>query len=60
MKWDAKKLLEDSKVKNDITAKPLNEILWHKFGVQMKQSTLYKKKTMALKGINGGHDESYG
>ncbi|XP_021766518.1 uncharacterized protein LOC110730976 [Chenopodium quinoa] len=60
VKWAASKLIDDIRANNDITGKTLNDLLWTRYGVQMATSTLYKMRSIALREINGGHDESYG
>ena len=60
IKWAATKLMDDIRANNDISGRTLNELLESRFGVSLKTSTLYKMRTLALKEINGGHDESYG
>ncbi|XP_021728305.1 uncharacterized protein LOC110695365 [Chenopodium quinoa] len=60
VKCAASKLIDDIRANNDITGKTLNDLLWTRYGVQMATSTLYKMRSIALREINGGHDESYG
>ncbi|XP_021762539.1 uncharacterized protein LOC110727280 [Chenopodium quinoa] len=60
VKWAAEKLLEDIRANNDISGKTLNDLLFSRYGVHMATSTLYKMRGVALKEINGGHDNSYG
>ncbi|XP_074274033.1 uncharacterized protein LOC141597467 [Silene latifolia] len=57
--WVAKKLLNDIRANHDITGKSLNDLLMDRYGLHMKLSTLYKMKEIAMREINGGHDESY-
>ncbi|XP_057247010.1 uncharacterized protein LOC104909040 [Beta vulgaris subsp. vulgaris] len=58
-KWAKEKLLDDIRANNDISAKSLNELLWQRYGIQMKQSTIYKMRAEALIERHGGHDVSY-
>ncbi|KAL2903517.1 Phosphoenolpyruvate carboxylase [Bienertia sinuspersici] len=58
--WTAEKLMDDIRANNDISGKTLNDYLWRRYGVKMATSTLYKMRAVALREINGEHDESYG
>lgn len=60
VKWAAGKLMEDIRANPDIPGKALNELLFQRYGVYMKQSTLYTMKKFAVENLFGGHDESYG
>ncbi|KAL9232256.1 hypothetical protein vseg_007384 [Gypsophila vaccaria] len=57
--WVAKKLMEDIRANPDIPATAIQNLLMDRYGIQMKSFTLYKMKGLALKEINGGHDDSY-
>ncbi|XP_021749127.1 uncharacterized protein LOC110714883 [Chenopodium quinoa] len=57
--WAASKLLEDIRANPDIKGKTLNSLLWERYGLTMATSTLYRMKGLAMKVIQGGHDESY-
>ncbi|KAL2937069.1 Methionyl-tRNA formyltransferase [Bienertia sinuspersici] len=59
VEWAADKLMDDIKANNDITGPTLNDILMNRYGVVMAKTSLYKMRALALKMINGGHDESY-
>ena len=59
VKWVANKLMEDIRANNNISRKTLNELMEARYSVTLKTSTVFKMRTMALKEINGGHDESY-
>ena len=59
VKWAANKLKEDIRANNNIPRKTLKELLKARFGVTLKTSTIFKMRTIALKEINRGHDESY-
>ncbi|KAL2924915.1 Methionyl-tRNA formyltransferase [Bienertia sinuspersici] len=59
VEWAADKLMDDIKANNDITGPTLNDILRNRYGVVMAKTSLYKMRALALKMINGGHDESY-
>lgn len=60
VKWAAFKLMEDIRANPDIPGKSLNELLFQRYGVYMKKSTLYTMKKFAVEKLFGGHDESYG
>ena len=51
--------MEDIRENNDISGKALNELMEARYGVTLKTSIVFKMRTLALKEINGGHDESY-
>lgn len=57
--WAAKALLEDIRANNDIPGNSLNDLLWERYRIQMKKSTLYRAKKQALYAIHGGYDVSY-
>ncbi|XP_021717066.1 uncharacterized protein LOC110684924 isoform X2 [Chenopodium quinoa] len=57
--WAANKLLEDIRGNTDIKGKALNALLWERYGLKMCRSTIYRMKGIAMKIIQGGHDESY-
>ncbi|KAL2903252.1 Transposase for insertion sequence element IS905, partial [Bienertia sinuspersici] len=59
VEWATDKLMDDIKANNDITGPTLNDILRNRYGVVMAKTSLYKMRALALKMINGGHDESY-
>lgn len=44
VKWACKRLMEDIRFNPYIKGKELNDMLFQKFGLYMKQSTLYKMK----------------
>lgn len=52
--------MEDIRNNPDVKGKDLNEILFQRYGLYMKQSTLYKMKQYVINEIFGGHDKSYG
>ncbi|KAH9620048.1 hypothetical protein KSS87_016890 [Heliosperma pusillum] len=58
-KWVASKLMEDVRANHDISAKSVNDLLMKRYGLKMPNSSVYKMKEIALREINGGHDESY-
>lgn len=57
--WAAQQLLDDIRANPDISGAPLNKLLESRHNLKMKQSTLYRMKSVALEMIQGGHDESY-
>lgn len=59
VKWAASKLMEVIRANPDIPGKALNELLFQRFGVYMKQSSLYTMKKFAVEKLFGGHDQSY-
>ncbi|KAL2930320.1 Regulatory solute carrier protein family 1 member 1 [Bienertia sinuspersici] len=60
VKWAASRLIDNIRANNDIPGKTLNELLWERYRVEMATSTLYKMRSIGVREINGGHDESYG
>lgn len=60
VKWAALKLIEDIRANPDIPGKALNELLFQRYGVYMKQASLYTMKKHVTETLFGGHDESYG
>lgn len=59
VKWVAGKLLEDIRATSDISEKILNELLFQRYSLYMKQSTLYTMKKIAVDKLFGGRDKSY-
>ena len=59
VKWASAKLMEDIRANPDIPGKALNELLFQRYGIYMKQSTLYTMKNYTVDKLFGGHDESY-
>ncbi|XP_021746032.1 uncharacterized protein LOC110711901 [Chenopodium quinoa] len=59
VKWDAYKVMEDIRANLDIPGKPLNELLFQRYGIYMKQASLYRLKRYVRDVLFGGHDESY-
>lgn len=59
VKWAANKLMEDIRANNDISGTALNEFMEARYGVTLKTSIVFKMRSLALKEINRGHDESY-
>ncbi|XP_021718785.1 uncharacterized protein LOC110686467 [Chenopodium quinoa] len=59
VKWDASEVMEDIRADPDIPSKALNELLCQRFGIYMKQASLYKLKRYVIQELFGGHDESY-
>ncbi|XP_074304697.1 uncharacterized protein LOC141639481 [Silene latifolia] len=57
--WVANKLMEDIKANPKITGKGIQDLLQKRYGIQMKTSTIYRIKELAMAEINGGHDDSY-
>ncbi|XP_010678146.1 uncharacterized protein LOC104893709 [Beta vulgaris subsp. vulgaris] len=51
--------MEDIRKNPDVKGKELNQILFQRYGLYMKQSTLYKMKQYVINEIFGGHDKSY-
>lgn len=60
VKWAAAKLMEDIRTNPDIKGKELNALLFNRFGLYMKKSSLYNMKNVCINEIFGGHDKSYG
>lgn len=60
VKWAAKKLMEDIRSNPEISGNELNGILYKRYGLLMKTSTIYKMKKHVITELFGGHDESYG
>lgn len=58
-KWAAAKLLEDIRANPDIPGKALNELLFQRYGVYMKKTSLYRMKKYVVDKLFGGHDASY-
>lgn len=44
MKWATSKLIEDIRAQPDISGKALNQLLFNRYGLYMKQSTMYSIK----------------
>ena len=62
VKWAARVLLEDIRANNGIPTKPLNKLLFDRYGVEMCQSTLYRVGKKALMEVHVGmtfHTVSY-
>ncbi|XP_021758656.1 uncharacterized protein LOC110723618 [Chenopodium quinoa] len=59
VKWVANKVMEDIRANPSIPGKSLNELLFQRFGVYLKQATLYRLKNYVISVLFGGHDESY-
>ncbi|XP_063935333.1 uncharacterized protein LOC108226826 isoform X1 [Daucus carota subsp. sativus] len=59
VKWVASKLMEDIRANPDIPGSALNELLFQRYGVYMKKSSLYNMKKLAIEKLYGGHDQSY-
>nr|XP_017257309.1 PREDICTED: uncharacterized protein LOC108226826 [Daucus carota subsp. sativus] len=59
VKWAASKLMEDIRANPDIPGSALNELLFQRYGVYMKKSSLYNMKKLAIEKLYGGHDQSY-
>ena len=59
VKWGAMKLLEDIRANPDIPGKALNELLFQRYGVYMRKSSVYNLKNYAVEKLFGGHDQSY-
>ncbi|KAH9626339.1 hypothetical protein KSS87_000571 [Heliosperma pusillum] len=57
--WVARKLIEDIRANPDISGKSIQSLLQERYGIEMKTSTIYRMKEIAMTEINGGHDESY-
>lgn len=51
--------MEDIRVNLDIPIKSLNESLFQRYGVYLKQSSLYKMKKFIIGKFFDGHDKSY-
>ncbi|XP_021733021.1 uncharacterized protein LOC110699815 [Chenopodium quinoa] len=51
--------MEDIRADPDIPGKALNELLFQRFGIYMKQASLYRLKRFVIEKLFGGHDESY-
>ncbi|XP_021759165.1 uncharacterized protein LOC110724075 [Chenopodium quinoa] len=59
VKWVAPKVMEDIRAAPDIPGKALNELLFQRYGIYMKQAYLYRLKRYVIQELFGGHDESY-
>nr|XP_017227610.1 PREDICTED: uncharacterized protein LOC108203301 [Daucus carota subsp. sativus] len=59
VKWGAMKLLEDIRANPDIPGKALNELLFQRYGVYMRKSSVYNLKNYAVEKLFGGYDQSY-
>ncbi|XP_021750439.1 uncharacterized protein LOC110716113 [Chenopodium quinoa] len=51
--------MEDIRANPDIPGKALNELLFQRYDIYMRQSTLYRLKSYVIEQLFGGHDESY-
>lgn len=51
--------MEDIRANPNIPGKALNELLFQRYELYMKQSTLYTMKKYVIEKLFGGHDESY-
>lgn len=51
--------MEDIRANPDIPGMAVNELLFQRYGIYMKQSTLYTTKKLAIDKLFGGFDESY-
>ncbi|XP_056688621.1 uncharacterized protein [Spinacia oleracea] len=60
VKWAASKVMEDIRANPDIPGLSLYELLFKRFGLFMKQTTLYRMKRYVIEILFGGHDKSYG
>lgn len=59
VKWAGAKLMEDIRANPDIPGKALNELLFQRYGVYMKQASLYGMKKYVIETLFGGHAQSY-
>ncbi|XP_021729166.1 uncharacterized protein LOC110696187 [Chenopodium quinoa] len=59
VKWASQKVMEDIRANPDIPGKALIELLFQRYGIYMRQSTLYRLKCYVIEQLFGGHDESY-
>ncbi|XP_010672552.2 uncharacterized protein LOC104889107 [Beta vulgaris subsp. vulgaris] len=51
--------MEDIRANPDKPGKSLNDLLFYRFGLYMRLSTLYRMKRYVIDKLFGGHDESY-